>query len=56
MTKEEVKEEKMKEVRKSLSCDKCGSSFVYCLADSTVVCRRCSHRNGKEILDNGSFN
>jgi len=44
----EKKEEKRKEVREALTCDKCGSAYTYVLADTTVVCRRCGHRNGKK--------
>ena len=40
------KEEKRK-VREFLSCSKCGSKYVYVLADGTIVCRRCSHRTPK---------
>jgi len=42
---EDKKEEKQQEIREALKCDNCGSKFVYVLANSTIVCRRCSHRS-----------
>lgn len=38
------REEKRKEVRENLICDKCGSRFVYVLANGEIVCRRCAYR------------
>lgn len=43
-----VKRELNDEVREALSCDNCNSKYVYILADGTVVCRRCGHRNGRK--------
>jgi primosomal protein N' len=47
--KEVIKEEeKKKEVRKSISCDNCGSHYVYVLKSGKIACRRCGHRNGSK--------
>ena len=46
MNKEKIqKEEEKKQVKKRLVCEECDSKFVYALVDSTIVCRRCSHRS-----------
>lgn len=47
MAKEVDNKEEQKEVREKISCENCGSKFVYVLADNTIVCRRCSHRTKK---------
>jgi ribosomal protein S14 len=49
MTKESdnKEENKQKEVREKVSCENCGSHYVYVLADKTVVCRRCAYRSKK---------
>ena len=50
MTKEnENIEEEQKEVRKTYSCEKCGSRYVYVLKRGEIICRRCSHRTQPKI-------
>jgi len=47
MKKEVEKKEdnnKQKEVRNSISCESCGSHYVYVLTSGEIICRRCSHR------------
>jgi len=47
MKKEVEKKEdnnKQKEVRNSISCENCGSHYVYVLTSGEIICRRCSHR------------
>lgn len=38
------KEDKGKEIRENLICEKCSSKFVYALANQVLVCRKCGHR------------
>jgi formylmethanofuran dehydrogenase subunit E len=42
------KADEKKEVRQTISCDKCGSHYVYVLKDGQVICRRCGNRNGSK--------
>jgi ribosomal protein L37AE/L43A len=41
--KDEKEEEKREEVRKTLVCPNCNSSYVYSLADGSLKCRKCGY-------------
>lgn len=45
---EDTNKKKQREVRKKISCENCGSHYVYTLKDMTIICRRCSHRTIKK--------